>query len=77
MYLDLRDGLLAFISAMEPCVGLGTHDREKLNGNRTHSFYTQAGEFNCAQGRGILCERYPMTTRASDEQYVPQGGILT
>jgi len=55
-------------------VGLGTHDREKLNGNRTHSFYTQSRELNCAQGRRILCERYPMTTRESDEQCVPQEG---
>jgi len=57
-------------------VGLRTHDREKLNGNRTHSFYTQAREFNYEQGRGVLCERYPMTTRESDEQYVPQGEYL-
>jgi len=47
-------------------VGLGTHDREKLNGNQTLSFYTQAREFNG--------EMYPMTTRESDEQYVPQEG---
>ena len=45
---------------------LDTHDREELNRNRTRYFYTQAREFNG--------EQYPMMTRESDEQYVPQKG---
>jgi len=58
--------LYSLLSCSVVIVGLGAHDREKLNGNRTLSFYTQAREFNG--------EQYPMTMRESDEPYVPQEG---